>query len=303
MSKVSDPPGAPAPARRSSGWLWLLATFALLVLVGVLGTWLQPDVLFEGQGSFASVEVVEHPDGLRELTFDGGPARQSALYPDDPLRLVLPYSRTAMIGPALVAPDARMLFVGLGGGAMPRFVHATHPAARIEVAEIEPLVVQAARDWFGFETDARMQVHTTDGRAFIEAADPGRWDLIVLDAFAEDGVPDALTTREFLEAVRRALAPGGVVAGNLHTAVDEYPGMVATYQAVFEQVVEVDVSGRRQRILLAAGAMPVLTEGALAEAARAWEGRIGVELGLPAEVVAGFRMPDARGAAVLVDGS
>lgn len=303
MSKASPRPDAPPPARRSGGWLWLLATFALLVLVGVVGSWLQPDVVFEGQGSFASVEVVEHPDGLRELTFDGGPARQSALYPDDPLRLVLPYSRTAMIGPALVAPDARILFVGLGGGAMPRFVHATQPGARIEVAEIEPLVVRAARDWFGFETDARLQVHTTDGRAFIEAADPQRWDLIVLDAFAEDGVPRALATREFLQAVRRSLAPDGIVTGNLHTAVEEYRGMVATYQAVFEQVVEVDVPGRRQRILVAAGPTPELDEASLAEAARVWEDRIGVELGLPAEIVAGFRSPDAQGAEVLVDGS
>lgn len=301
MSKPSPESRSPSTSPRQSRWLWLLVTFAGLVVVGVVGSWLQPEVLFEGQGSFASVEVLERSDGLRELTFDGGPGRQSAIYPDQPLRLVLPYSQVAMIGPALVPAHSRILFVGLGGGAMPTFVHATQPEARIEVAEIEPLVIRAARDWFGFVPDARMTVHEGDGRAFIEAAAPGRWALIVLDAFAEDGVPAALTTRGFLEAVRRALAPGGIVASNLHTAVEEYPGMVATYQAVFDQVVEIDVPGRRQRILVAAGAEPALDRESLAEAARAWEARVGVELGLPDDVVAGFHEADAGGAAVLED--
>lgn len=279
----------------------MLLTVAALVAVGMVGSWLQPTTLFEGQGGFASVEVVERYDGLRELTFDGGPGRQSAIYPGEPLRLVLPYSRVAMIGPALVPADADMLFVGLGGGAMPRFLHEVQPEARIEVVEIEPLVIRAAREWFGVVPDERLTVHEGDGRAFIEAADPGRWDLVLLDAFAEDGVPAALTTRTFLEAVRRSLAPEGVVASNLHTAVDEYPGMVATYQAVFDQVVEVDVPRRRQRILVAAGATPVLTEALLAEAARAWETRVGVDVGLQTDLISGFRQPDAEGAAVLED--
>lgn len=301
MSKTSAPPPAPGPARRSGTRRWLPFVMVLFVVAGVVGAWLQPDVLFEGEGRFASIEVVERRDGLRELTFDGGPGRQSAIYPDQPLRLVLPYSRVMMIGPALVAPDARILFVGLGGGAMPTFVHTAQPESRIEVVEIDPLVIRVAREWFGFETDARMRVHEADGRAFIEASPLGRWALIVLDAFSEDGIPASLTTRTFLESVRRALAAGGVVVSNLHTAAPEYPAMVATYQAVFDQVVEIDVPRRRQRILVAAEGAASLDRTALVAAAERWEDQVGVDVGLPADVHAGHRIPPAGQAPVLDD--
>ncbi len=273
-----------------------------LAIAVVLVLRARPVVRFEAEGRFGTVRVDERPDGLVELYFDGGPGRQSAVYPRFPRRLVLPYSRVAMIGPALVPSDARMLFVGLGGGAMPTFVRLTHPDAEIDVVEIDSLVVQVARDWFGFRPDASLRVHVGDGRAFIEEAPPESWDLVVLDAFSAEGIPRSLTTRTFLEAVRASLAPGGVVVSNLHTAVPEYPSMVATYAAVFAQVAEVDVPGRRQRILVAGGSEVALDVTALEAAALAWAERVDADIDLPAYVVDGYGRPDGGAAPVLEDG-
>lgn len=292
--------GGAGPAMRRWGAPVVVAVALVIAVVVVLRA--RPVVRFEAQGRFGTVRVDERPDGLRELTFDGGPGRQSAVYPRFPLRLVLPYSRVAMIGPALVPPDARMLFVGLGGGAMPTFVHLTHPDADIDVVEIDSLVVAVAREWFGFRPDASLRVHVGDGRAFIEAAAPGSWDLVVLDAFSADGIPRSLTTRPFLEAVRASLAPGGVVVSNLHTAAPEYPSMVATYAAVFAQVAEVDVPARRQRILVAGGREVALDRAALEAAALAWRARVQTDVDLPAYVVDGYRRPDVGAGAVLEDG-
>lgn len=249
--------------------LVLLATLAVALLFALRA---DSTVVFEGEGDFGAVQVIERGDGLRELYTGAGRARQSAIYPSQPRRLELAYSRTAMIGPALVEPSARVLFVGLGGGAMPTFVRRVMPEARLEVVEIDPLIVRLAAEWFDFRPDSAMVVHTADGRAFIEDAPPGSWDLIVLDAFSDTDIPRALTTRTFLESVRRGLVPQGVVVSNLHTAAPEYESMVATYVDVFSTVLLVPVPGRRQEVLIATDRRG-LDRASVTAAARAWTER------------------------------
>ena len=278
--------------------LALLATLALAALL-VLRT--EPTVLFEGAGDFGAVRVIERSDGLRELYAGAGRARQSAVYPNDPRHLELAYSRTAMIGPAWVDPTARILFVGLGGGAMPTFVRQIVPEARLDVVEIDPLIVRAAAEWFGVQPDSGMTVHTGDGRAFIEGSPPERWDLVVLDAFSDTDIPRALTTRPFLEAVRRTLDSRGIVVSNLHTSAPEYEQMVATYLEVFSVVLLVPVSGRRQNVLIASERAGLDRQSVVA-AARAWSARVepGFDLGALTEDTRVARA--AVGATILEDG-
>ncbi|MBT8335130.1 MAG: fused MFS/spermidine synthase, partial [Gemmatimonadetes bacterium] len=267
-----------------------------LVIAGIMVVTAQPTVLFEAEGAFGPVRVLERPDGLRELYIGEGRSRQSAVYPKVPRRLVLEYTRVAMIGPALVAPDARVLFVGLGGGAMPGYLQRVRPELRMEAVEIDPVVVDAARAHFGLSTGSRLQVHIGDGRRFVEAAEPGRWDLIVLDAFSDTDIPPALTTRQFLEAVRRALAPDGFVVGNLPTSADEYAAMVATYRTVFPSVARLEVARRLQHVVLASPLPDALGDERLAAAAAAWPDpeRAGFDL---SAVVSGARVLDEPPAA------
>ena len=229
----------------------LVVALALLTVTSVLAN--RTRVVFDDESGSGRIRVVERPDGLRELYIGGSRGRQTALYLDRPGHLELPYTRVAMAALAWLPEDGRVLFVGLGGGAMPTFTRTHFPRARIDAVELEPRVVEVAREWFGFQEDSLMTAHVADGRVFIEEAEPETWDVIVLDAFADGDVPFALATVEFLEAVRRALKPGGVVASNLHTGSPRYDAMVATYQAVFPQVGWIRVPQRGQRILLAGG--------------------------------------------------
>jgi spermidine synthase len=271
-----------------------------LAIAGLYALRVDSTVLFEGQGDFGAVRVIEHSDGLRELYAGAGRARQSAMNPNSPRRLELAYSRTAMIGPALVHPGARLLFVGLGGGAMPTFVRQVVPEARLEVVEIDPLIVRVAAEWFGFRADSAMTVHTADGRAFIEEGPAGRWDLVVLDAFSDTDIPRALTTRSFLEAVRRGLSADGVVVSNLHTSAPEYDAMIATYVEVFPTVLLVPVAGRRQEVLIATERAGVEPES-LKAAARRWTERFEPGFDLEA-LMTGARVARAvTGGAIIED--
>jgi spermidine synthase len=257
--------------------------------------------IFETDSPFGDVRVAERSDGLRSLYTGEGRARQSALYPDRPMHLEHAYTRVGMIGAALVPPRGRLLFVGLGGGAMPMYARQILPDALIDVVEIDPVIVAVAQRYFGFTPDERMTVHTDDGRAFIERASPATYDLIVLDAFSDDEVPFSLTTREFLAAVRAALTPDGVVVSNLWTAAAAYPSMLATYQAVFDHAHLLRVPRHAQRILVAGSATRPLHRTVLLQASQALARRVRLGFDLPALVAEGYEAIPAPNAPVLHD--
>lgn len=273
------------------------AAIALYVLVDAQ----RSRTIFESDSEFGDVRVTERSDGLRSLYTGAGRARQSAIYPGRPLHLEHEYTRVSVIGLALMPPDGRILFVGLGGGAMPMYARQILPAAIIDVVEIDPVIVEAAQQYFGFEPDDRMTVHTGDGRAFIERASPGTYDLIVLDAFSDDEVPYSLTTRQFLDAVRATLTSDGVVVSNLWTAASAYPSMLATYAAVFDQVHLLRVPRRAQRILIAGAANVPLDHAALVRSSRALADRVALGFDLPALVERGYEAIRRQGAPVLHD--
>src|SRR6266849_5169253 len=162
-------------------------------------------VIYEKASHYNTIVVTEDSNGLRTLLFERGGSRQSVVKPGDPDHLELSYARVAFVGLALCEGPRRILVVGLGGGTLPTFLRKHYPNAAIDVAEIDPDVVDIAKKFFGFREDERMRAHVADGRAFIENVRQPQYDVIFLDAYGARNVPAHLTTQEFLQAVRRAV--------------------------------------------------------------------------------------------------
>src|SRR5205809_4321678 len=199
---------------KSSGSVRLHLYAAAFAAFSVLGCAAQT-VIYEKASSYNTIIVTEDQRGMRTLLFERGGGRQSVVKPGDPDHVELPYARVALAGLALCEEPRRILVVGLGGATLPTFLRKHYPNAAIDVAEIDPDVVDVAKKFFGFREDERMRVHVGDGRRFIENIRQPRYDVIFLDAYGAHNVPEHLTTREFLQAVRRAVMPSGVVVGNV----------------------------------------------------------------------------------------
>ncbi|HEX8029018.1 MAG TPA: fused MFS/spermidine synthase [Vicinamibacterales bacterium] len=197
----------------------------------------------EEQSAFSHIRIRRDGD-IRALTFvrDGGQeAVQSRIDLTAPHMLMSPYAR-GMFASYLYQPHPRrILIVGLGGGAMVRFLTHHEPQVTIDAVEIDPAVVRLADKYFGVSTGGNVRVHTADAVTFIENATG--YDVILMDAFlrpSDDtdttGVPTRLKTRAFLGELKGALAPGGVVAFNVNEH-DTMADDIAAVKAVFGQVV------------------------------------------------------------------
>ncbi len=230
----------------------------------------QQKVLYETESKYNTIVVTEDDRGLRTLWFEKGGARQSVVKMGDPDHIELPYAQVMPVGLALVEDPKRVLIVGLGGGTIPSFLRKHYPKMAIDVVDIDPKVVEVAKRFFGFREDPAMRAHVADGRRFIEQS-RSRYDIVFLDAFGAENIPYHLATVEFLQAVRRALTPEGIVVANVWSRYSNplYDSMVRTYQEVFEELYIVDVRDAGNKILIALPRKQPIRRAVLARRARA----------------------------------
>jgi spermidine synthase len=78
-------------------------------------------------------------------------------------------------------------------------------------------------------------VHEEDGRVFVKKAIRAgtKYDIVMLDAFEDEYIPEHMSTKEFLLEVKSILTPDGVVAANTFSSNRLYPYESATYASVF----------------------------------------------------------------------
>ncbi len=177
---------------------------------------------------------------------------QSCQYLNDPQRLVFPYARM-MFASLLVNPaPKRILMVGLGGGSIPRVLKRLLPDAQIDVVEIDDAVVHVANRFFGFRASPGMQVHVVDARVFVKRAllRRSQYDLILLDAFTGDYIPEHLMTREFLLECRNLLTNQGVLVANTFAISALFDHESTTYQAAFGELLSLRSSDSLNRIIV-----------------------------------------------------
>lgn len=180
--------------------------------------------------------VVRDAYGFRVLAVGDESVEQTAIIVDEPLRLVHEYNQLLLCAMAAASNPQRVLAVGLGGGALPRFLRLHFPWVEVDVVEIDPAVVDATQRYFGVSPDDKLQIHVDDVSVFLKRTQ-NTWDVILLDAYRGDEVPEHLTSPEFLQLARSRLSPGGALASNLWGPPSEqFETLLASHNAAFPQI-------------------------------------------------------------------
>ena len=206
--------------------------------------------------------VVYEEDEQRCMSFSRRheTARQTCQSLQDPGQFVFSYTKM-MMGALYLNPHPRkILMIGLGGGVLPMALAKLFPDARIDVVEIDPAVVKVAQRFFGFNPGPQVQVFEDDGRVFVKRAGKSgrRYDLILLDAFDHEYIPEHLLTLEFLFEVKTLLSADGVLAANTFSSSRLYDHESVTYQAVFGAFYNLRVKMKNRVILTKRDELPAL---------------------------------------------
>ncbi|HEX3504964.1 MAG TPA: fused MFS/spermidine synthase [Xanthobacteraceae bacterium] len=154
----------------------------------------------------------------------------------------LPVSYNRIVPVALTYPPAadvsatmRILMIGMGAGSILTYLGRAMPDAQIDVVELDPDVIAAGKEYFGLRENDKVNFIDSDGRVYLNRHNK-TYDLILLDAFRELGIPFHLLTKEFYELVKAHLAPGGAVASNVAANTKLYVSSLVTLRAVFPTV-------------------------------------------------------------------
>ncbi|XP_072295357.1 eEF1A lysine and N-terminal methyltransferase isoform X2 [Eucyclogobius newberryi] len=152
-----------------------------------------------------------------------------------------------------------MLLVGLGGGGLPQFLRDFVPGVMIEVVELDPAVLNVAKEWFGFRPDERLTVTLGDGLERITAYEKeGRlFDTIMFDVDNKDNTvgiscpPASFVEVSILQKVCRLLTPTGVFILNL-VCRDSLlkKSLLERLKSIFPTIISGDVEGEVNQVLL-----------------------------------------------------
>lgn len=185
---------------------------------------------------------------------------ESAVDLDDPLRLVVSYTRS-LYGALFLQPQPKqVLMIGLGGAGFHRVFAQAFPEALLQTVELDPKVFELSQTHLGFKPTEKTPVAIMDGRLFVKR-NRAAWDWIILDAFRGGFVPPHLKTAEFYRECAARLEERGVFISNLHSNTQLYASDLKTIQSVFPQVVLFQTAGRGNVILCAVKyATPVITD-------------------------------------------
>lgn len=215
------------------------------------------EIIHQERSVYTEITVTEL-QGTRCMEFTGKNPDirhfQGCLSLKYPNAMFFSYSK-ALMGSLLLRSDPkRVLVIGLGAGVVPNAIQLLRPNAFIEVAEYDPSVVKVAKDYFGWRENELKKSYVVDGRVFVkQAARTGvKYDIVILDAFNGDYIPEHLITKEFFQEVKSILKPGGVFAANTFSLSKLYDFESATYETVFGDFFNLKPEGNRaNRVVLA----------------------------------------------------
>lgn len=205
-----------------------------------------------------SAQISEHGN-IRSLHL-GTPTIQSSMNILQPAELVLSYSRAMMAW--LLFADAlpqQILQIGLGGGSFARWLHDKLPEAKQIAVEINPQVIQIARQSFclDFEGD-NFQIIEADGAEYVQILH-AHTDLILVDGFDGVQIVDELVGEAFFHDCRMALRDKGIFVTNWWSGDKRYPLFINRLKTVFDgRVLQIPATTHGNVAVLAFNFLPEL---------------------------------------------
>jgi spermidine synthase len=190
-------------------------------------------IIFRKDTPYSTLTVVDDSErGVRTLYLNS--QSHSAMYLNGSNSAVFRYTDYFNLAFLFNYKVNKVLFIGGGGFSGPKQFLEYYPDVVVDVVEVDPVVVNVAKEYFEVFEDPRLNVFVEDGRRFLGSA--GVYDVIILDAYSKTYVPFHLMTLEFFDELDAHLSPDGVIVSNLISSLigDTSELLMAEYKTVVE---------------------------------------------------------------------
>lgn len=163
----------------------------------------------------------------------------------------------ALFGLIRQKKSRHVLIIGGGAGSLATLL--ARRTVKVTLVDLDPQSFEIARHYFHMPVSVECRV--ADGAKFLRR-NCGRYDAIVLDAFAEGEIPRHFLTPAFLRLAKVHLRRGGMVLINLVISRDDDPlleTMARAARLVWRTPAFLDgKSSSNRNVILAAGAVKTL---------------------------------------------
>jgi predicted O-methyltransferase YrrM len=178
--------------------------------------------------------------------------QQSAMSLARPERLIFHSERLMSLAFVFAHRARSALLLGLGGGAMARYVRHAWPDCALTIVERSAEVIDHARRWFGVDEE----IIADDADAFLRHT-RRHWDVILVDLYDAAGV---VSPKEgFWERCIARLAEDGIIAVNWAEFAGNDGGRAEAEKlaSLLPHTLYITPSGRRDNLIQFAAASPL----------------------------------------------
>ncbi len=133
---------------------------------------------------------------------------------------------------------------------------------QIDAVEIDPDIVEIAKEYFFFQPNDKLKVHILDGFEFVMSLDEKQtYDLIIMDAFAETFcAPDVFFNVKYVSKLKEQLTPNGILSVNTLLDCERHEEELSLYKSVFDDYFISDIVAINRIMFLFNSQLPCMKQ-------------------------------------------
>jgi spermidine synthase len=144
---------------------------------------------------------------------------QSGLPLDDEPTLLFAYNRSMSELIKNMKPN-RVLAIGGGVYTLPNYIVNNHQDISFEIIEPDPKLDVIASKYFNFKPTDRVKIVHDYGLHYL-TKNSNKYDLILIDAYNGNKIPDEILSKKFARQSLKALNPDGLLVANVISDLNE----------------------------------------------------------------------------------
>lgn len=123
------------------------------------------------------------------------------------------------------------LLLGLGGGSILQILRHDHLiTSPIDIVEIDPVIIQIARDEFDISQYQPLEITETDAGNYVQTT-RNKYSLVCVDLFINENVPSHFLTASFIDLLLELTEKNGIIYFNIMLS---NPNIVEQFNTIYQ---------------------------------------------------------------------